>query len=201
MKKGWLLILLVSLGLNLGLGLRMLQIRREEPPRPGEMMRHRLEDRMEDRMEGRLEGRPEDQGGPAHALADSGRWGDFAKQRLQRMAERLDLSPDQITLLSRAQETRGPLLHRNRLQVERIRLSLHEMMQADPVDEARVRAAIADLSRRQTALDSLATEALLQEIQILEPNQRERYLRMLPLQGGRPMAGGGRRGPGRYPGE
>lgn len=185
MKKGWLLILLVSLGLNLGLGLRQWQIRQEVSVRSGEQ-RH---DRMEhpDR--------------PAHALPDSGRWGDFARQRLQRMAERLDLSPGQVALLADAQETRGRLLHENRRQVESLRSSLHALMQVEPVDEDRVRSAIADLSRRQASLDSLAAEALLQEMQILEPDQRIRYLRMLPLQG-RPLGPGGRRGgPGGNAGE
>ena len=184
MKKGWLLVLLVSLGLNLGLGLRQWQIRQEAPARPGDQKHHRMEN----------------SGRPAHAFPDSGRWGDFARQRLQRMAERLDLSPEQITLLADAQETRGRLLHENRRQVENLRRSLHGLMQVEPVDEARVRAAIADLSRRQASLDSLAAEALLQEMQILEPNQRIRYLRMLPLQGGA-MGPGGRRGPGGFPGE
>ena len=39
MKKGWLLVLLVSLGLNLGLGLRQWQIRQEAPARPGDQLR------------------------------------------------------------------------------------------------------------------------------------------------------------------
>lgn len=177
MKRGWLLVLLVSLGLNLGLGYRLWQSGRQEPPAPHPLAHH-----------GPQPG-PGEPDGP-----DAERWGDFARLRLQRMAERLDLRPDQVDRLAEAQEARGGLLHERRMKVEEARRSLHAMMQADPVDEAAVRAVIADLGRRQAAMDSLAAEAMLQELKILDPGQRERYLRLLPLQGGRSPGGIGRRG-------
>jgi hypothetical protein len=59
------------------------------------------------------------------------------------------------------------------------------------VEPDSIRSAVRELTGRKAVLDSLVTETMLQELDSLNPQQRERYLRILPWS----RAGAGGRGP------
>ncbi len=165
MKKGWVLVLLISLGLNLGLGLRLLGDRpgKDGPPfsgRDGEFRR------------------------------TGGRWADqdtsvrrkmFA-QRMNHMAERLDLSPEQQVVFQEVHRETGRMLMQKRILIGKKRELLHTLVTSDRIDKDGIRVAIAGLGREQAVLDSLVAETVLQEMDVLEPGQRVRYLEMLSFE-------------------
>jgi hypothetical protein len=59
-----------------------------------------------------------------------------------------------------------------------------------------VRSALAGLRHTQAELDSLAQEFLMQELAVMTPPQRARYLELLPLDPWRSGRPAGREGPG-----
>lgn len=176
MKKGWLLILLISLGLNLGLGLRLLGDRggaggRDEFRRTKEFRGER----------GRW------------ASHDSVARKKMFTRRLDHMADDLDLSPEQREAFGKVHLGTGRLLMRKRVLIGEKRDLLHSLVTDEQIDKESIRAAIADLGQEQAVLDSLVAETMLQEMEVLEPEQRVRYLELLSFRGG---GAGHRRGPG-----
>jgi len=182
MKKIWVLVLLISLGLNLGLGLRMFTDR----------------------------GRPGDRRGPhrgelSHGF--QGRWAErdsvtrqqMFNRRIDRMADTLGLDPDQREIFGRVHAETGRLLMRKRLVIAEKRSLLHDLVTSEVVDQDGIRAAIAELGQEQAVLDSLVAETVLQEMAVLDPDQRGRYLEMLSFEKDGPgrMRGRGGRGSGR----
>jgi Spy/CpxP family protein refolding chaperone len=173
------LILLVSVGLNLGLAWRIYR---------GEDAAPRLEDR----------------GGFRHGRAhmahdDSAGWHRMHEQRIGRIARRLDLSAAQVEGFEAAQRETGRLLREKSLLVKGTRTRLLELATEDSLDETAVRETMAILSRQQANLDSLVVETMLEEMRNLDPDQRILYLKMLPLEPGPAMdrrPGRGRRASG-----
>lgn len=170
----WLLIvaLLVSLGLNAGLAWRL---GRQETPerRPGWSA-------------GETRG---------HALRDTSKWRGYLERRLDRMQRDLDLTDDQVQAFRTLHgEAHG--LGRRFHVVETGRRQVFEGIAAGEITPDSVRSAMAGLSRRQAAIDSLIVDKMLQEMAILTPEQRPEYLRMLPMErfGGRRTGGRGRDG-------
>jgi Spy/CpxP family protein refolding chaperone len=162
------LILLVSLGLNLGLGWALWQGRGSEPPRPPQGERVGRE-------------RP--------AAGDTAAWRRMMKRRIERLSARLDLSAAQAEQLQALQLANGPLVRAQHERIEAARDQVRVATGAAAYDEVAVRAALASLRRAQADLDSLTQEFLLQECGLLTPAQRTRYLELLPLEpwrGGRP---------------
>jgi Spy/CpxP family protein refolding chaperone len=172
MKRGWMIVLLLSLGLNVGLGLNFL---RPAPP-PAD---------------------PEPR--PAMAPHPHGRPGDrppgeqFLRRRLDRMGESLGLSPDQEQALWTLHREAGPEVLSRRQNLQEIRRELHDFYGAGDVDRRQIRAATRRLSAEQAALDSLVVEIMLREREILTPEQRLEYRALVPL--GRDGIPGRLRGP------
>ena len=178
MKKVWVLMLLVSLGLNVGLGVRLLR----RGDLPGSI----------DRQDGRREGRSWSRG-ERPAPGDSTAWRRVMGRRMDHLTGQLALRPEQIAGFRAAQQASFQIMRTQRQLVVQARSHLRELMTAAEIDQPAVRLAMAELGRRQAAMDSLAAETVLGELEVLDPSQRVRYLDFLPDSGGR-RAGRGRLG-------
>jgi Spy/CpxP family protein refolding chaperone len=183
MKRAWMMILLVSLGLNVGLAIKVFT-------RPGEDGGRHGERRWSERRMG---------GRDWPATGDTASMRKLGLRRLHRLGEGLDLTPDQKVALEANQEAALSRLAGKREGIAESRKTIRSLMAAAPLDPAAVRAAHSELGRRQAELDSLVAEIIMDDLEILTPDQRERYLRMHPFGGGRGGRGphGGRRGPER----
>lgn len=174
------LVLLVSLGLNLGLGWAVLREGRPAPQLSAEGNRAWRE-------------RP--------ASDDSVGWRRMLDRRVQRMASHLELDPAQAARLRELQAQNSPLVRARRERIEAARLQVREATEADLFDPQALRGALAGLRHAQADLDSLSQEFVMQELAVMTPAQRDRYLEMLPLElrhGGRSGGTGPREGgPGR----
>lgn len=174
------LFLLVSLGLNVGLGWTLLRERhRDEPRRPSEARAWRS--------------RP--------APGDSAAWRRVMDHRIERLADRLDLEPAQVELLQQLQAANGPLVHRERERAEAAREEVRAIVNAGDFEPGRARDALRRARVAQAGLDSLVQEFLMQELALMNPQQRARYVEILPLdpwRGPRPGGSGhdGDPGPG-----
>ena len=176
MKKSWLLVLLISVGLNLGLGIRLLGDRGG----PG----GRAEFRQNREFRGERE---------RWAAHDSVARKKMFTRRLDHMADGLDLSPEQREAFGKVHLDTGRLLMRKRVLIGEKRDLLHSLVTDEQIDRESIHAAIADLGQEQAVLDSLVAETMLQEMEVLEPDQRARYLELLSFRRG---GAGHRRGPG-----
>ena len=187
MKRfGW-LILLVSLGLNLGLGWRLmnqLKSQSDEWSGPGgagsEARSWRQGDaRGEGRQGGRLSGKSRREFFRP-APGDSGAWKDVMERRLERITNRLELDPQQVESFRATHLEAASRFRRQRQLVETAENRLFDLASLSPVEPDSIRAAVGDLGRRRALLDSLVTEAMLKELESLNPGQRELYLQILP---------------------
>jgi Spy/CpxP family protein refolding chaperone len=122
----------------------------------------------------------------------------FAR-RTEMVARRLDLDPGQRAVFERIHEQTGRLLLAKRSLIGEKRAHLRDLVAQEDVDEGLIRATITELGQEQAVLDSLVAETMLQEMAVLEPHQRERYLEMFPFERegrgqrhGRPGRGGHR---------
>lgn len=175
MKKGWVLVLLVSLGLNLGLGLRLLGDRRGPDPRGSSRL---------DREARLTHGRWADQDTTARKKM-------FAR-RMEHIAERLELSAGQREVFREVHQETGRVLMQKRVLISEKRDLLHTLVTSDEVDQERIRGAIRELGQEQAVLDSLVAETVLQEMAVLNPDQRARYLEILSFEKNRRGGMGGR---------
>ncbi len=176
MKKGWLIVLLLSVGLNLGLGYRLW--RGSGPQTDTEVTGPRG-------------------GCPPHFIHDrrDSLWQrGMMDRRLRRMAMALDLRPDQAAAMRRVQQENGELIRRQEREVAGLRHRLRGLLTDPATDSLVVRDLMHEMGRRQAGLDSLVTETIMREMEILDPPQRQAYLRMLPL--GRSRFAGPGGGPG-----
>ena len=165
MKKIWMLVLLISLGLNLGFGLRMLKDRGG----PGER-RHFSRGEQSHRFQGRWADR------------DSVSRRDMFNRRMERISETLGLDTAQREVFRRVHAETGRLLMRKRIVISEKRDLLHDLVTSEVVDQDQIRAAIAELGQEQAVLDSLVAETVLQEMAVLDPDQRGRYLEVLSFE-------------------
>jgi Spy/CpxP family protein refolding chaperone len=176
MKRAWVLILLVSLGLNLGLAWRFYHQGRADTGRSERFARGSQHGRMHS------------------AHDDSAGWHRLHDRRIERITHSLGLTPAQVEGFRRAQRETGRLLRERSGLVRSTRLQLLALAATEPLDEDGVRRAMAELSRQQAKLDSLVAETMLEEMHNLDPEQRTLYLKMLPLEpGGAAGRGTGRR--------
>ncbi len=177
MKKGWMFLLLISIGLNLGLGLRLVRLGHPAAlPGPGEAeWRGRGGSRWE---------RP--------APNDTTAWRQFMGRRLEHLADRLDLRPEQVESLQSAQTTTRRQMRQKRRELFQVRTRLGKLMAAETIDRQAVRRAMVEMGRHQVEMDSLAAETMLGELELLDPAQRVRYLDFLPDRTGRGPGRGGR---------
>lgn len=184
MRRGWWLLLLLSVGLNLGL---VWTIRQQAGTAPGQ--------------------REREFGSPRGAgAADSTAWAELAERRHRMLVEHLGLAPDRARELDRVHADWMPRIHTWRREVERRRLALGEAYREPGLPDSLVWDRLDRLSRAQAGLDSVVTSALLAELRVLTPEERDRYLRLMPWErrhgGGRDHGPGRGRGhrPGRGPG-
>ena len=127
------------------------------------------------------------------AMRDSSAWSHRLDRRFHSLARALDLDAEQCAAFRELHREGARGMRRRSLEVDAGRRRLAELVSAGAVAPDSVRAAMAELSRRQAAVDSLAADKLLQELEILTPEQRREYLRLLPLDrlGGRGWRGHG----------
>lgn len=169
------LILLVSLGLNLGLGWNVVRNLRAEASLP------------------RSSGRAwRDHPAPE----DTASWHRLMQKRVDRLASLLALEPEQTAQLEQLQKSNASVVRAQRERVEAARLRVREVAAVDSGDDAVIRSALAGLRRAQADLDSLTQEFLMQEFAVMSAPQRARYLELLPLDPWRSGRPGGPGGPG-----
>lgn len=202
MKRfGW-LVLLVSLGLNLGLGWRLFS---EARSRPGsEVSQRGLGGGDHPLRTGRHGGEGKSGRGLSWerrsdffrpAPGDSGAWCKIMEHRLERITEKLELDPEQVKSFRATQRDAAARFRDQRRLVEAAEGRLHALAATSAVQPDSIRAAVRELSARKALLDSLVTETMLRELESLSTEQRERYLQILPWS--RSGAGGdGRRAGG-----
>jgi Spy/CpxP family protein refolding chaperone len=179
MKRIWILILFISLGLNLGLGFRLLK-----DPGGGRESSHLEKGRNSRRFEGRWADR------------DSTTRQEMFNRRIDAMADRLGLDSEQREVFRRVHIETGRLLMRKRIIISEKRDLLHDLVTREEVDQDGIRRAIAELGQEQAVLDSLVAETVLQEMAVLTPEQRAGYLEMLSFEMDGPRGRRGRGGPG-----
>lgn len=165
MKKGWVLILLISLGLNLGLGIRLLADR-GDPGGRGDTRQGREFRGWKNRWADR----------------DSAARRQMHSRRLDRIGDELGLSPQQRESFGRVHQETGRLLMRQRVLISEKREALHSLVANEGINRESIRSIIAELGQEQAVLDSLVAETIMQEMDILEPGQRARYLEMLSFE-------------------
>lgn len=164
MKRAWMLILLVSLGLNVGLAIQVFTRSDEGDGR------HGAHHRGERRMEGRRWPAP----------GDTTAWRKVGHKRLERVRRTLDLSDEQAVAFRANQERAMALLGGKRREIEMVKGRIRAIMAAETIDREAVRSAHSELGLKQAEFDSLVTEFVLDDLQILDPDQREAYLRIHP---------------------
>lgn len=184
MKRIWMIALLLSLGLNIGLGVSLWRQRSAPLPDTAPMTGP-----------GMLEDDPD----PARAEA-------FMRHRLERMTARLGLDGEQRDAMWRLHRDAGPRVLERRRAMAAARRQLGDAYAGGGADPDSLAAARRRISRVQAELDSLVVDIMTREREILTPEQFEQYRRFMPMgrdRDHRPGRGGGRRharpdeGPGR----
>ncbi len=163
MKRTWLLLLLLSFGLNIGLGYAVLSRRGTDT----------------DPLSPTL---PSYGSGRGVALRDSvqGSTEEFWNRRLNRICRRLQLDPDQEKAFRQVRLETLSEIDTRRQEVRQTRRALHLSCLDPETPPDHVRQLVHTLAVAQGRLDSLVTETLLRELALLTPEQRQRYLATMP---------------------
>lgn len=165
MKRGWLLLLMLSLGLNAGLLIAFFSGRAAS----GKSDQARVEPAGLVCCPG---GTPCPPNCPA--LVDS-----LSNQRVARIGRFLDLDRSQMDGFTRLRQQNLPEILQIRDEVRGLRRTIHEEYRRPVVDSHEVRRLVSRLAATQGRLDSLASETMLGEAALLSPAQRERYFESL----------------------
>lgn len=169
MKRGWFLLLALSLGLNAGLLYTVLSgsgwgrrefipgpfIRDAEAPFPPGTSPHR----------------------PGQCPRDCEH---LVHHRLGRMAEYLDLDEGLRRQMAGILEEMLPRILAERDAVQEARLAMRAEYRKPDADPARVRTLVQRMGNAQMRLDSLTAETMLLEAGLLSPQQRARYFESMP---------------------
>ncbi len=168
MKRGWFLLLALSVGLNAGLLYSVLSAPRDRgflapPPfieQPGVPPLRPI-------------GRP---GAPSPPHEpDVPPVPETARRRLEEMQRRLQLDASQHEAMERVITETLPLILSARWEVQQARRDVHDAYRGRSPDPARVHESIRAMNRRQAILDSLVAEAMLKESALLDEDQMRRY--------------------------
>jgi Spy/CpxP family protein refolding chaperone len=179
MKRGWFVLLALSLGLNAGLLYVQLSSRDEVPDRHAR--------------QGMMREGPGPVGPMGHPDGPPG----FIRDRLGRVGDRLNLSEDQIEGMSEILKAVMPELLEGRETIRGLRAEMREEYLRPQVDARRIQELRRETVKAQSQLDSIMVETMLEEAKLLTPEQREAYFDLMPL-GERGKHGAGmRRGHGR----
>ncbi|MFH1279474.1 MAG: periplasmic heavy metal sensor [Candidatus Eisenbacteria bacterium] len=164
MKWSWVLVIVLALSIGLNIGLTI-------KTRSGV-----------ERAEGRFDPPPFLRGPRGEK---GGRPGEFARHHIERLADRLGLDEEEREAMRAVASEMMPLILEQRTRVHEGRTAIHDAYGVAGVDPAHVRALVGELSRAQAKLDSLVAETMLREMETLSPEQREKYFRSMPWEGGR----------------
>ncbi len=181
MKKGWFILLTLSLGLNAGL-----LIVHFAGPMTHRFTPHSFSHNAGHRAGGRQGGGHAGWQDRIHPVLNR-----VMEHRMGRMADRMGLERSQRDELSMVLQSMIPLILEAKENVAIARESIREEYLTDNVDPLAVRTAVANLSLEQARLDSLVAEAMLQESVLLTREQRERYMRSMPWERHTRQGGGG----------
>ncbi|MFO7652813.1 MAG: periplasmic heavy metal sensor [Candidatus Krumholzibacteriia bacterium] len=202
MRRGVLVLLLVSLGINLGLGYRLLVERRAsvEGSAEGAAPAQRSGTVVRPGQTGGPGGPggvggPGRQGGLGPALQDSAVWSRQVDHRLERLQAQLDLPPERAEEFARLHRQHAARLWELGRELRERRLAVRAVLESSQRDRHRVRRAVMELNGVQARLDSAVAEAMLAELEALPPDGQIRYLEALPWQRWGPGRHGGRQGP------
>jgi Spy/CpxP family protein refolding chaperone len=183
MRRGWFVLLALSIGLNAGLLYAALAGRTEAPapmpPAPD------------------IDSICIPAGDGAGPMAVAGLCEPMMRVRMQRMAERLSLDEGQREQMNTILSEMLPQILAGRDAVQRARLAVHAEYRQPQLDAARIRMLTRDLNASQARVDSLVVETMLRESALLSPAQRAGYFEAMPWDRRPvPMRMGVRRGPG-----
>ena len=167
------LALVLSLAINIGFGLAWFSHRRV-PASPAPYPRHDVHRRMP--------------GGEGFAPHTRGVW---ASRRARWLDRHLHLDPERREALRSSLLPFEPEMADTRHRLEEARKEFAEELRAPVPNRDSVLVAHEKISQLQTRLDSLVTEALLKEAQVLRPEERRRPGAWFPRRRG--MNEGGRR--------
>lgn len=160
MRRGWLLLFLLSIGLNLGLGYAVLE-RRGQPVKESREFSDRRSRRQ----------------GPGRSRgAEDAR---FMERRLNRLVRYLELDAAQEREFRQAHDSMRPLIDSSRRSVQQARAQLWAAYREPAAQPDSVRRRVRALASAQGRLDSVINETLLRELTVLDPEQRQRYLTSL----------------------
>jgi Spy/CpxP family protein refolding chaperone len=174
MKRIWMIALLLSLGLNIGLGVSLWRQRAAQASAIA----------------------PVDGPGMLDEDLDPARTEAFMRRRLERMSARLDLADDQREAMWRLHREAGPQVMERRRAMAVARRQLGDAYAGGAVDPDSLAWARRRISRVQAELDSLVVDVMIREREILTPEQFEQYRRFMPMgrdRDHRQGRGGGRR--------
>lgn len=163
MRRGWFVLLALSLGLNAGLLYVQLSSRAEAPDRP---MR-----------QGIVRKGPGSFGPIGHPDGAPG----FIRDRLGRAGNRLGLNDEQIESMSEILNGVMPELVEGRETIWGLRAEMREEYLRPDVDERRIQELRRETIKVQSRLDSIMVETMLKEAKILTPEQREAYFELMPF--------------------
>ncbi len=183
MKKILVLVVLISLGLNIGLGVRI------------------WKESNSFSVAGPQCGPPggSDLPGPGGCGSlgggrDGNFWHGVMERRLTHVTNQLGLDEEQAEAFKKTHKEAAVKFLSQRVKVQEARRQLMEAASAADFGVDTLRHLIAEVGRQQVKLDSMVTETMLQEMEILNEDQRRQYMRILPINrfGGR--SGGSGRG-------
>ncbi len=170
MKKLLVLVLLLSLGLNLGLGVRMLRENHNDGRKSGDSG-----------YAGKF--RSKHHGGTGGHLGDGDGtfWRGVMERRLNHVAEQLGLNSEQAEAFKKAHKEAAEIFLAQRIKVTGARVQLMAAASEPNFDSTSLRSLIAEVGRQQAKLDSMVTETMLAEMEILNAEQRHLYMKILPI--------------------
>jgi Spy/CpxP family protein refolding chaperone len=179
MKRGWFVVLALSLGLNAGLLFvhfsRLADNQVAPPPEPA----------------------GEEMGGPPGPMSHPGNAENFIRDRVARAGKRLNLSDEQIKSMSEILDGVTPEMMERRQHIWDLRLQMRDEYLRPDVDADRIQELREEASLAQSQLDSIMVETMMKEARILTPEQREAYFQLMPF-GEQGRHGGARMRRGRH---
>ncbi|NNE08300.1 MAG: hypothetical protein HKN20_07025 [Gemmatimonadetes bacterium] len=166
MKRWAFLILAISVGLNLGLGIHLLRGGGVEP-RNGRTDGYRESWRPGRERTGRTPAEEEE------------RRRAFMERRFERLAEELALTDEQRAVFQEVHEEYLPRIFENRDVAHARRDTLMLRLQSAGTKEE-VQQIMGERAEMQRAIDSLVVEAMFRQMSALDAEQREKYLAQFP---------------------
>ena len=116
-------------------------------------------------------------------------WHGVMERRLAHVTNQLGLDEEQTEAFKKTHQEAAVEFLAQRVKVQEARRQLMEAASATDFGVDSLRHLIAEVGRQQVKLDSMVTETMLQEMEILNEDQRREYIRILPIN-----RFGGRRG-------